>query len=259
MTGRRAKIGGLAAAILFGTVVSEAAEARAAEGPSARPRLSGELQQKLVPGMADYTDNVLFGDVWLRPELAPRDRSLVTITALIAMGRSAQLQNHLGRAFDNGVSASEASGVLTHLAVYSGWPSAVSSLEVYDRVYALRGFGPVAGQAPDRGTRAAIRPQVGTELGAISPKFSQLTDTLVRDDLWLRADLKPRDRSLVTISALIAMGEMDGLPGEIVRGRANGLTAIEISETLTHLAFYVGWPRAERAIGIVAAMPATKR
>jgi alkylhydroperoxidase/carboxymuconolactone decarboxylase family protein YurZ len=64
---------------------------------------SGAIQQKIAPGLATLTDDVLFGDVWRRPELSPRDRSLVTISVLIATGRTAQLGGHLGRALDNGV------------------------------------------------------------------------------------------------------------------------------------------------------------
>ncbi len=93
---------------------------------------------------------MLYGDVWRRPELSPRDRSLVTISVLIATGKTAQLAGHLGRALDNGVQPGEASGLLAHLAVYSGWPNAVSALDVYEQVYtarkvdtaALRAVGP---------------------------------------------------------------------------------------------------------------------
>jgi alkylhydroperoxidase/carboxymuconolactone decarboxylase family protein YurZ len=101
-------------------------------------RPSGPVQQKIAPGLANYTDEVLFGQVWPSPELSPRDRSLVVISALIATNRPAQLQGHLGRALDNGVTPVEASGVLTHLAFYAGWPNAVSALEVYDKVYTAR-------------------------------------------------------------------------------------------------------------------------
>jgi 4-carboxymuconolactone decarboxylase len=253
-------LGTLAAATLATTIIlPSSVAAQMADGSPARPRVSGDLQQKLVPGMADYTDEVLFGDVWLRPDLSPRDRSLVTITTLIATGRSAQLPNHLGRALDNGLTPVAASGVLTHLAIYAGWPLAVSSLEVYDRVFTARGIGPVSGLAP-HGTPApvatpVVRPPVDSSSAALAPKFAELTNSLVRGDLWQRTDLAPRDRSLVSIAALVAMGEMDGLSGEIARGQANGLTRSEIAETLTHQAFYVGWPRAERAIAIVAAMP----
>ena len=103
---------------------------------TARP--SGELQQRVAPGLATLTDNVLYGDVWQRPELSPRDRSLVTISVLIATGNTAPLAGHLSRAFTNGVKPSEASALLAHLAIYCGWPRAVSALEVYDQVYKAR-------------------------------------------------------------------------------------------------------------------------
>ena len=82
---------------------------------------------------------MLYGDVWRRPELSPRDRSLVTIAVLIATGKTAQLAGHLGRALDNGVQPGEASGLLAHLAIYSGWPSAVSALDVYEAGCTRRG------------------------------------------------------------------------------------------------------------------------
>ena len=106
--------------------------------PQGGGRPSGPVQQRIAPGLAALTDDVLFGDVWTRPDLSPRDRSLVTISVLIATGKPAQLTGHLGRALTNGVQPSEASGVLAHLAIYSGWPSAVSALEVYDQVYTAR-------------------------------------------------------------------------------------------------------------------------
>ena len=122
------------------------------------PQPSGELQQRIAPGLATLTDDVLFGDVWTRPELSPRDRSLVTISVLIATGKTAQLAGHLGRALTNGVKPSEASALLAHLAIYCGWPSAVSALEVYEQVYnarkvdtsSLRAVSPPASGCPPR-------------------------------------------------------------------------------------------------------------
>ena len=106
--------------------------------PQGSPAPSGPLQQRIAPGLATLTDDVLFGDVWRRPELSPRDRSLVTISVLIATGKPAQLAGHLGRALTNGVQPTEASGLLAHLAIYCGWPSAVSALEIYEQVYTAR-------------------------------------------------------------------------------------------------------------------------
>jgi 4-carboxymuconolactone decarboxylase len=107
-------------------------------------RPSGPVQQRIAPGLATLTDDVLYGDVWRRSELSPRDRSLVTTSVLIATRKPAQLAGHLRRALDNGVQPSEASGLLAHLAIYCGWPNAVSGLDVYDQVVhrALAGSAP---------------------------------------------------------------------------------------------------------------------
>jgi 4-carboxymuconolactone decarboxylase len=225
------------------------------------PRMSGPLQQKLAPGLAALTDDVLFGDVWRRPELSPRDRSLVTITVLIATGKSAQLGGHLGRALDNGIQPSEASAVLAHLAVYAGWPSAVSALEVYDQVYTARKIDPgsLPVTAPRLAPSAAGTTQakaVDDELGSVAPKFVQLTVDVVLDDLWRRADLSLRDRSLVTIAALAAMGDDDQLAPYLQRALENGLTRTQVAEAITHLGFYAGWSKAEKALASVARLAA---
>ena len=226
-----------------------------AVAPPGRP--SGPLQQKLAPGMAALTDDVLYGDVWRRPELSPRDRSLVTISVLVATGKTAQLAGHLGRALDNGVQPGEASGLLAHLAVYSGWPNAVSALEVYDQVYTARkvetaALGAAGPRLPAPASDAARARAVAENLGAVAPKFAQLTKDVVFDDLWRRPDLSPRDRSLVTIVALAAIGDDDQLDEYVRRGIDNGLTRTDITEAVTHVAFYAGWSRATRALTAIA-------
>ena len=89
----------------------------------------------IAPKLADLTDNVLFGDIWERPGLSKRDRSLVTISALIAMNRPDQLRSHLARARDNGVTEEEAIETITHLAFYAGWPNAVTAVAVAREVF----------------------------------------------------------------------------------------------------------------------------
>jgi len=90
----------------------------------------------IAPKLAQLTDSVLFGDVWARPGLSQRDRSLVTISALIAMNRPDQLRAHLARARDNGVTRDEAVEVITQLAFYAGWPSAVTAVGIAREVFA---------------------------------------------------------------------------------------------------------------------------
>lgn len=95
--------------------------------------------QKLVgdfaPKMAELTDEVLFGDVWECAELSKRDRSLVTIAALIANGNTEQLTGHLNRAKDNGLSETKLAEVIIHLAFYAGWPRAISAVKVAREVF----------------------------------------------------------------------------------------------------------------------------
>lgn len=79
---------------------------------------------------------MLYGDVWERPQLSPRDRSLITVAALIAMNHPDQLRAHLGRARDNGVTQDEIVETITHLAFYAGWPNAVSAVAVAKKVFA---------------------------------------------------------------------------------------------------------------------------
>jgi len=224
-----------------------------AQAQQAEPRPSGPVQQRVAPGMAAYTDEVLFGQVWPGPGLSQRDRSLVVVAALIATDKPAQLRGHLGRALDNGVTPVEASGVLTHLAFYAGWPSAVTSLPVFDEVYTARDVD-TAALAPFAARPAPTRPALAAD-DAFAPGFVRLTDTVIRDDLWRRTDLASRDRLLVTISALTALGEADQIPGLIRQTSTAGLTRAEVGEALTHLAFYVGWPRVTRALEVLETGP----
>jgi 4-carboxymuconolactone decarboxylase len=89
----------------------------------------------IAPKLAEITDDVLFGDVWERPGLAKRDRSLITVAALIAMNRTEQLPFHLERGIENGLTKEELVEAITQLAFYSGWPTAMSALGVAKKVF----------------------------------------------------------------------------------------------------------------------------
>jgi 4-carboxymuconolactone decarboxylase len=106
-----------------------------APGASAQPTRAQQLMGDIVPKLADLTDTVLFGDVWARPELSPRDRSLVTVSALIALNRPDQLRSHLARARENGVTQEELIETITHLAFYAGWPNAITAIGVAREVF----------------------------------------------------------------------------------------------------------------------------
>ena len=89
----------------------------------------------IAPALADYTDNVLFGDVWERPGLSPRDRSLVTVASLVSLYRVNELPFHLKKALDNGLTRDELIEAITHLAFYAGWPKAMSAMAIAKEVF----------------------------------------------------------------------------------------------------------------------------
>jgi 4-carboxymuconolactone decarboxylase len=107
----------------------------ASAGSAAQPRPSQRAIGDFAPKLAELTDNVLYADVWERPELSKRDRSLATVSALIAMNRPDQLRSHLLRARQNGVTQEELIETITHLAFYSGWPNAVTAIGVAREVF----------------------------------------------------------------------------------------------------------------------------
>jgi len=91
---------------------------------------------RITPKLAQLSEEVLFADVWQREELSPRDRSLITVAALVALNRSEQLPFHLRLAQENGVTQSELSELITHLAFYAGWPAAASAVNVAAQSFA---------------------------------------------------------------------------------------------------------------------------
>jgi 4-carboxymuconolactone decarboxylase len=102
--------------------------------PTGAQKMLGDFAPKLV----ELTDKVLFDDVWERPELSKRDRSMITVSALVALNRPDQLRHHLGRAVDNGVKKEELIEAITHLAFYSGWPCAMTAMTIAKELFAKR-------------------------------------------------------------------------------------------------------------------------
>lgn len=107
-----------------------------AKAPSSDAR---DKVRAVVPKLIDATDNWLFGDIWERPELSKRDRSLITCAVLVATYRPEQLKGHLGRALHNGLTKEELSEMITHVAFYAGWPAAMSAATVAKGVFEEEG------------------------------------------------------------------------------------------------------------------------
>ena len=211
----------------------------------------------VAPALEKYTQSRLLGEVWKRPGLVPRDRSIVTLAALIARDQTIEMPYYVNLALDNGVTPREISEIITHLAFYSGWANAISAVAVAKDVFARRGIG--ADQLPaaspqliplDEAAEAQRAARVGEQFGKVAPGIVQYTTDVLFRNLWLRPDLAPRDRSLVTVSALIASGQVAQVPYHLNRAMDNGLTQAQASEVITHLAFYVGWPNAFSALPV---------
>ena len=118
----------LVAASLSAPVCAQSAPGPAAPAvPNAPPRRAQMLMGAFAPQLAEITDAVLYKDVWERPGLSKRDRSLVTMAALIVMNRPDQFRSHVALAKTNGVTQEEIAEMITHLAFYAGWPNAVSA------------------------------------------------------------------------------------------------------------------------------------
>jgi 4-carboxymuconolactone decarboxylase len=219
--------------------------------------LSPNEIRMVAPALEKYTQGRLLGEVWKRPGLAPRDRSIVTLAALIARNQTIDMPYFLNLALDNGVKPREISEVITHLAFYSGWANATSAVAVAKDIFAERKIG--SDQLPpaspqllrlDEAAEAQRASRVEQQFGAVVPGIVQYTTDVLFHDLWLRPDLAPRDRSLVTVSALIASGQVAQIPYHLNRAMDNGLTQAQAAEAITHLAFYVGWPNAFSALPV---------
>jgi 4-carboxymuconolactone decarboxylase len=210
------------------------------------------------PVLEQYTKGPLLDGLWKRPELSPRDRSVVTVAALIARIQTIEMPFHFALALDNGVKPGELSEIITHLAFYSGWANAMSAVAVAKDIFHQRGIG--IDQVPpakdkllplNEEAEKQRATQVNANFGATAPGLVENTTDLLFRDVWLRPALAPRDRSLVTVSALIASGQVAQITYHLGRAMDNGLTQPQASEVLTHIAFYAGWPCAFSALPVV--------
>ncbi len=210
----------------------------------------------VAPALENYAQGPL-AELWKRPALAGRDRSIVTLAALIARNQTIEMPYYLNLALDSGVKPREVSEMITHLAFYSGWANAVLAVAVAKSVFAERKIGadqlpaasptllPIDKEAEEK--RAAM---VEKQFGGVAAGVVQYTTDVLFRDLWLRPDLAPRDRSLVTVSALIASGQVAQIPYHLNRAMDNGITQAQAGEVITHLAFYAGWPNAFSALPV---------
>ena len=213
----------------------------------------------VAPALEKYTRERVLGELWKRPGLSPRDRSIVTLAVLITRNQTLEMRHYLGLALDNGVKPREISEMITHLAFYSGWENAMGAVSAAKEVFAQRAIGSEqlaatsSTQLPlDETAEAQRASRNEQQFGAVAPGVLQYTTDILFRELWLRPDLTPRDRSLVTVSALVASGQVAQMSYHLNRAMENGLTQLEASEVFTQLAFYAGWP------SVFSALPVAK-
>lgn len=226
-----------------------------------RSALTPEDVGKVSPALKHYTRSSIEEGLWKRPDLSARDRSIVTASALIARHQTIGMLHYFNIALDNNVTPGELSEIITHLAFYSGWSNAFAAVAIVKDIFSERGIGTdqLPSESPERlplneaaETERATRVQ--QDFGNVAPGVVQYTTDILFRDLWLRPALSPRDRSLVTVSALVASGQSAQITYHLNRAMDNGLTEAQASEVLTHLAFYAGWPNVFSALPVAKAV-----
>lgn len=245
------------APLIAGAMIMNATNVEAEQPSNERRRFTSDQVRSVAPALEQYTQDRLYGDVWNRPGLNRRDRSLVTIAALIARGEAPALTQYADLALENGVKPAEISEIITHLAYYSGWGKAMAAVAPVSEVFAKRGIktDQLAAVRPDplpldEKAEADRAKRVGDQFNGVAPGLVQYTTDYLFRDLWLRPDLAPRDRSLITVAALISTGQVEQITYHLNRAMDSGLTQEQAAEVITHLAFYAGWPNAMSALPV---------
>jgi 4-carboxymuconolactone decarboxylase len=214
------------------------------------------------------------GEMWSRPELSRRDRSLIVVSTLAAQARDEELELHTGVALRNGLTRTEIEELVVTVAAYAGFPAAMAASRRVDA--ALRAAAGV--EQLDRRQAAAAKSDaqrdrdaaevftgmtgasgVGDPAAVLASLAEALGDVGVLayrwafGEVWARPELGRRDRSLAVIAILTSLGAVDELEFHVPTGLRHGLTADEIEAAITHLALYAGFPRAVEAIRVARA------
>ena len=236
--------------------------------PGVEPERVAASMRRRLGALGSFAFDAV-GDMWSRPQLSRRDRSLMVISVLSAQARDEELELHTQVGLNHGLTRVEIEELLLHIAAYAGFPAAMAAsrhvdiaLRKAEGVEVLEGRKPAAPKsdaARDRdgadvmrtltGGRAAADPAIA--LANIEAALGGVGNVAFRwafGEIWSRPELARRDRSLVVIAILTALGEVDELAFHVPAGLNHGLTRVEIEEIMTHLSLYAGLPRAVEAM-----------
>lgn len=221
--------------------------------------------QRSQGALGSFAIDVVMGDVWARPQLNRRDRSLIVISVLAALGSTEELSLHTGVGLNHGLTRIEIEEILLHIAVYAGFPMAMqASREVDDRfrtldeVDRLPERSPSKFQGDEQRRVAACEVRQTLTAGRSNPDpeadFNAFVDRLGEvgrvayhwafGDVWARDELNRRDRSIVVIAILTALSRVDELAFHVPAGLNHGLSPVEIEEIMVQMTIYGGVPRA---------------
>ena len=198
------------------------------------------------PYLQELRNSLVYGEIWERPQLSKRDRSLITIGVLQALARE-ELAIHIPRGLDNGLVPEEISEIILHVTFYAGWPTGVQASLTAAEAFEKRGLS--LGELPRAPLGAeASTPSSLSDAYAAVPRLGELRNSVLYGDIWERPLLSKRDRSLITVAVNQALYATNELRTHINRALdENGVTPQEISEVILHVTFYAGWPAAVNA------------
>lgn len=226
------------------------------------PKIAPDEVHAISARLARFTDELLFGDVWERPGLTPRDRSFVTCASAVSTDRSAYLSFHGRRALDNGVTPRELGELVTHLNFYCGWPAGTGAAWVLGPIFSERGITPAdvaPSDAPRLAPPASFKAAFDAQIRAMSPELATYTRDVIYQELWCNPDLSLRDRGLATVVALVSMGKAQESGIYLDCAMDSGLSEEEFDGAMTHLAFYAGWAKVTDAMAYFRGRPGSRK
>ena len=197
------------------------------------------------PYLGELRNSLVYGEIWERPQLSKRDRSLITLAVLQALVRD-ELRLHIPRGLDNGLTPEEISEIIVHVTFYAGWPTGVQASLLAVEAFEARGLS--LGELPRAATGMETPSDTDGAYAAV-PRLGELGNSLLLGDIWERPLLSKRDRSLITVAVAQAL-DTNPTSFRTHFSRAldeNGVTPQELSEVILHVTFYAGWSAAVNA------------
>ncbi len=204
-----------------------------------------------APYLGLVRDTYVYGDIWERPNLTKRDRSMITVAVNQALYATNELRLHMGRALDNGVTQTEISEIIAHVLWYSGFPTGVNAARVAAEVFAERNLPAIPAAASSR--QPPLEPELEfPDAYPQAPYLRDLLNQVLYAETWKRTELSPRDRSMITVAVGTALYASSEVRYHVGRALNNGVTQDEISEIITHVTFYSGFPTGVNASRVAA-------